>query len=261
MGHWYKQDGSPMHEVESLAGTMRPTTLRDARKYKLVPSVMSILSIIDKPGLTKWQIEQGIMAALTLGREDGEPDGLFLSRVYEDSRRQVINAGIIGDKVHDACEKHLSGKMIPTEFLPHALAVKDILDEYFPLITDWVTEKSFAHPFGFGGRVDLHSPSTGVIVDFKGKDFCPGESKKLDWEQHYQLGGYQLGLQLPLNWGMNIFFSRTHPGHAVGKVWRLEEMQYGQDVFLATFNLWKVLKKFDPSFVNLQNDSFQIQQR
>lgn len=237
-----------MHEVEALSGQMRPTTLRDARKHGLVPSVMTILSIIDKPGLVKWQIEQGILAALTLQREDDEPDGLFLTRVYHDSRKQVMDAADLGDKIHKACEKHMCGELVHPNFLPHAIAVRDVLDEYFPKITDWVTEKSFAHPLGFGGRVDLHSPSTGVVVDFKGKDFGPNDAKKLDWEQHYQLGGYQLGLQLPVNWGMNIFFSRTHPGYAVGKVWRPAEMEYGRDVFLSAFNLWKVLKKYEPRF-------------
>lgn len=247
MGHWYTQTGNPMHEIKALSGDLRPTTMRDARKYGLVPSVMTILSIIDKPGLVKWQINQGILSALTLGRIDGESDEEFLDRLYVDSKKQVMNAAAIGDKIHDACEKHLSGRPIDVEYLPHAIAVRDVLDEYFPKITDWITEKSFAHPLGFGGRVDLHSPSTGVVVDFKGKDFCPGDSKKLDWEQHYQLGGYQLGLQLPLNWGMNIFISRSHPGHAEGKVWRPAEMEYGREVFLATFNLWKTLKKFDPA--------------
>ena len=64
--HWYTRTGDSMHEVRALNGEMRPTNLRDARKYGLVPSVMTILGIIDKPGLTKWQIDQGILAALTL---------------------------------------------------------------------------------------------------------------------------------------------------------------------------------------------------
>ena len=240
MGHWYKHDGSPLHEITgTVTGKPRATHLGDARKLGLVPSVMTILSIIDKPGLTKWQVDQGILAALTLGRRKNEPDEEFLARLYEDSRRQVMAAADMGEKIHDACEKHLSGQMVDNEFLPHAIAVKDIIDEYFPKITDWKMEKSFAHPLGFGGRVDLHSPSTGVTIDFKGKDFAPGDEKRLAYEQHYQLGGYQLGLQIPLNWGMNIFFSRTVPGHAVGHVWNKDQMKYGQEVFLATFNLWK----------------------
>lgn len=248
MTHWYQHDGNPLHKIKALNGDLRNTTLRDARKLKLVPSVTSVLAIIDKPGLIRWQVNQGILAALTLGRKPGELDEDFLNRLYHDSRKQVMDAADEGEKIHDACEKHLTGKVVDTKYLPHAIAVRDKLDEYFPKIFDWISEKSFAHSLGFGGRVDLYSPSTGVVVDFKGKDISPTDSKVLAFEQHYQLGGYQLGLDLPINWGLNIFFSRSHPGYAEGFAWNREKMQHGRDVFLATFGLWKALKKYDPSF-------------
>lgn len=254
MSHWYKHDGSPMHQVQAFSGNMRATTLRDARKYHLVPSVMTVLSIIDKPGLIKWQVDQGILAALTLGRRKDESDEDFLIRLYKDSRQQFINAGIMGDKIHTACERHITGKQVDIEFLPHAIAVSDILQEQFPDVKDWVTEKSFAHPLGFGGRVDLHSPSTGIVIDFKGKDIDPENKKVLAFEQHYQLGGYQIGLNFPINWGMNIFISRTHPGYAVSHAWNKEKMQFGREVFLATFNLWKTMKKYDPRFARTEKD-------
>lgn len=249
MSHWYTHTGASMHEVTaSGTGKLRPTTMRDARKLNLVPSVMTILSIIDKPGLTKWQVDQGIMAALTLGRRRGETDVDFLQRLYQDSRRQALDAATIGEKIHNACEHHISGEMIDEEFLPHAIAVRDEVEKHFPHITDWITEKSFAHPLGFGGRVDLSSPSTGIVIDFKGKEFEPGDGKRLAYEQHYQLGGYQLGLEFPITHGMNIFFSRSYPGHAVSYTWSSDEMRFGREVFLATFNLWKTLKKFNPAF-------------
>jgi hypothetical protein len=246
--HWYQQDGTSLHQVKALNGELRNTTLRDARKLNLVPSVMTILSIIEKPGLIKWQVDQGILSALTLARKQKELDDDFLKRLYADSRQQFINAGIMGDKIHTACERYFTGKYVDPEFLPHAMAAMDVVKEHFPDIKDWVTEKSFAHPLGFGGRVDLHSPSTGITIDFKGKDFTPEDRKVLKFEQHYQLGGYQIGLGLPHNWGMNVFISRTYPGYAVGHVWDREKMQHGKDVFLAAFNLWKTMKKFEPRF-------------
>src|SRR5580765_9121589 len=117
MGHWYKHNGDPMHEMlGTVTGKMRPTTMRDARKIGLVPSVMTILSIIDKPGITKWQVDQGILAALTMRRRKNEPDEEFLARLYADSRQQVMDAAAMGEKIHDACEKHISGEMVDNEF-------------------------------------------------------------------------------------------------------------------------------------------------
>jgi hypothetical protein len=254
MGHWYDRTGSPLHQVKALNGEMRNTTLRDARKLSLVPSVTTILDILGKPGLVKWQVDQGIMAALTLGRQQNETDEDFLKRLYSDSRQQFINAGILGDRIHDGCEKHISGKSVDDEIFPYVASVKDLIDETFPQVTDWKTEISFAHPLGFGGRIDLHSPSTGIIVDFKTKDFTPENKKVLKFEQHYQLGGYQIGLDFPVSEGMNIFISRDCPGHAVCHVWDKEKMQEGREVFLATFNLWKTMKKFDPRFAITNND-------
>lgn len=254
MSHWYTHTGSALHYVKAAAGHMRATTLRDARKLNLVPSVMTILSIIEKVGLIKWQVDQGILAALTLGRNPDEKDEDFLKRLYTDSRKQVMDAADMGERIHDACEKHITGKPVDTKYLPHAIAVSDKIHENFPNIKDWVTERSFAHPLGFGGRVDLHSPSTGIVIDFKGKDFSPTEKKVLAFEQHYQLGGYQIGLGLPLNWGMNIFFSRNHPGHAEAYAWNIEKMQHGREVFLAAFNLWKTMKKYDPRFARTAED-------
>lgn len=249
MTHWYQHDGSPLHKVKALNGELRNTTLRDARKLNLVPSVTSILAILDKPGLIRWQVNQGILAALTLDRIPDESDEDFLNRLYHDSRKQVFDAMEEGERIHDACEKHLTGKKVDAKYLPHAIAVRDKLDYYFPKIYDWVAEQSFAHPLGFGGRVDLYSPSTGVVVDFKGKDISPTDNKALAFEQHYQLGGYQIGLDLPVNWGLNIFFSRSHPGYAEGFAWDKQKMQHGREVFLAAFELWKALKKYDPAFI------------
>ena len=70
-------DGVPLHTVLSAKGEPRPTTLRDARKLGLLPSVTNILSILSKPELTSWLQEQAVMAALTLPRIAGETEDAF----------------------------------------------------------------------------------------------------------------------------------------------------------------------------------------
>ena len=74
--HWYLPDRTPYHEVERADGSgLRPVTLRDARKSGAYPSVTNIISVLAKPGLDAWRVEQGILAALTLPRLDNEPSG------------------------------------------------------------------------------------------------------------------------------------------------------------------------------------------
>jgi hypothetical protein len=68
---------------------MRPTTLRDARKLGLLPSVTNVLGVINKPELVEWKMTQAVLAALTLPRRDGEDLGVFAKA----SRRRRAEPG------------------------------------------------------------------------------------------------------------------------------------------------------------------------
>jgi hypothetical protein len=269
MGHFYGRDGTPQYFVNG-----RDSTLRDARKFGWVPSVTEILQVIAKPALTDWKVAQGIMAALTLPKTPGESDEDYIARITQDSRQQAIDAANEGTRIHDACEQWFRDKVIVPGYERHVEGVRKVLAETFPHVDDWVAEESFAHPLGYGGKVDLHSKSTGIVVDFKGKDgdFTEtdkyGKQKKLAWDQHYQLAPYQVGLglcepnpshQLPNGFLMypvpnfvqcaNIFVSRTHPGAVKIHVWAADEIADGWSVFEASLQLWKRIKKYDAGWV------------
>ncbi|NDG03303.1 MAG: hypothetical protein EB119_08965, partial [Synechococcaceae bacterium WBB_34_004] len=84
-GHWYTENGESAHVVIGKNGNERNTTVADARKMGLLPSVTSVLGIMDKPQLTAWKIEQAIMSSLTLPKEDGETLEEYAKRVVKDS--------------------------------------------------------------------------------------------------------------------------------------------------------------------------------
>lgn len=247
--HWYDQNGKPCYEVLKADGkSMRGTTLADARKLALVPSVTTVLGVLAKPALETWKVRQGILAALTLPKLEDETEDAYLSRILSDSGQQAKDAADEGTRIHDAIERDFHGLVVEERYRPHVAGVRKHLTEIFPDVKDWVSEKSFCHPWGYGGKVDLHSPSTGIVVDFKGKDGDFTDGKKLAYDQHYQLAAYQAGL-CPLSNAVcaNVFFSRTHPGKASSHIWTVKDMYEGWQVFQATLNLWKALKKFDPS--------------
>lgn len=247
-GHWYLQCGTPFYTMKGANGNIRPVTLRDAKAKKAVPSVTTVLSVLAKPALVNWQVTQGIMAALTLPRVDGESESDLLARILADSREQAKAAAEEGTRVHDACECGFKGLPFPDRYRPHVAAVQAEVGRLFPGVTDWIAEASFAHVSGFGGKVDLHSPSTGIVIDYKGKDGDFSDGKKLAYDQHYQLAAYNRGLILPPSQCANIFFSRTHPGAVASHVWKREEIDAGWEVFAATLSTWKALKRFDPAF-------------
>src|SRR5579872_2300957 len=63
-GHWYTADGKPMHTIIGKNGKERATTLRDARKLNLFPSVTTILAVQDKPMLTQWLLNELLYATM-----------------------------------------------------------------------------------------------------------------------------------------------------------------------------------------------------
>src|SRR6516225_2089653 len=102
--HWYRRDGEPLHSVLSTKSEPRPTTLRDARKFGLLPSVTNVLGVINKPELVEWKMTQAVLAALTLPRVDGEELGVFARRVVEDAQSQVKGAAEFGSAFHAGAE-------------------------------------------------------------------------------------------------------------------------------------------------------------
>ena len=107
--HWYRQDGKPQYTVKAKDGTNRPTTLRDARKLDLVPSVTTILKVASKPGLEAWKLEQMLMSALTLPRAPGETEKELISRIEADSKETGKRAAERGTRIHESIEKWFSG--------------------------------------------------------------------------------------------------------------------------------------------------------
>lgn len=246
--HWYDQNGRPKYEVEMVKGGMRNTNLADARKLGLVPSVTTVLDVIHKDALVTWKVNQGILAALTLPRNEGEAESAYISRILTDSRQQAKDAADEGSRIHDAIERSFKGLVVEERYRKHVAGVHAELERIFPQVTDWIAEQSFCHEIGYGGKVDLHSPKWGIIVDHKGKDGDFTDGKKLAYDQHWQLAAYQKGLcPNSRERCANIFFSRTHPGIVTSHVWKPEEMAEGWQVFMGALNLWKAIKKFDPA--------------
>ena len=102
--HWYTRDGVPMYTVEAAKGGQRATTLRDARKLNLVPSVTTILNVAAKPALTNWLQQQVLLAALTLPRRPDEPEKEYIDRIISDSKEQGRSAADAGTDIHPSIQ-------------------------------------------------------------------------------------------------------------------------------------------------------------
>ena len=239
--HWYQQDGTPCYEVPNKSnGGMRATTLRDAKKLNLVPSVTTVLNILAKPGLEQWKQKQVLMSALTLPKIDGETLDEYAARVLQDGAEQAKQAAETGTRIHGSIECAIQGNSYPEVDIPYVGAA---LAEMRKLnVNGWAVEKSFARN-GYGGKVDLHSPE-GIVIDFKTKEFAPEiPADKLVWpEMSVQLSAYRLGLGMPSARCFNVIVSVNNPGLAVTYEWPEEKLKQAEAIFLATLKVWRLVK-------------------
>jgi len=243
--HWYDREGNPAYEVESKKGGKRATTLRDARVLNLVPSVTTVIGMADKPALTNWKIDQGILAALTLPRRSDEPESDWIKRVKQDSKEQAYKAAERGTAIHAAIQGHYEGKAPAPDYWPHVKGTMEAVKEHFGVQT-WWAEQSFAHEFGFGGKTDLSckSEELGIVVDFKSKEFS--EDAKLDtYDEHaMQLAAYAKGLKIEYPRGAICYVSVTVPGLARIIEVSTEDLSRGWESFQALLAFWKSKNRY-----------------
>jgi hypothetical protein len=167
-----------------------------------VPSVTTIIGQIRQVGLERWKSEQLLLAALTLPRYDNEAESDWLERVMADSRSTGKEAAERGTRMHGVLENFYRRKEIG--ILPlYAIEVDRTITAHFGA-QQWAAEASFAHPQGFGGKIDLNGSN--VIIDFKSK---VGDISKVKpyFEQIMQLAAYRVGLGMPDARCANVYFN------------------------------------------------------
>ena len=250
--HWYDLDGLPKYEIVGKNGKLRATTLRDAREHHYVPSVTTIMDVIAKPALTNWIVTTSIAHTPKCPQKPDESTEDWAKRVAAEAREETFKAADAGTAIHASVEALLLGDMdkINPDHQPHVQAVlKALQDAYGD--SAWISEKSFCHHSGFGGKVDLHCKATpdfpeGIVVDIKTKEFGPDDEVK-GWDNHcWQLAAYREGLKMPHAQCANLFVSRTHPGVVKLVSWDQLDLHRGWEAFKLMTKLWQNINKYNP---------------
>lgn len=240
--HWYTRDGLPRYTVTAKNGKERNTTLRDARTENLVPSVTTVLNVAAKPALMMWMQRQVLMAALTLPKIDNELEDEFIDRIIRDSKEQGKAAADAGTDIHAAVQGYYEGQVYPRH-QQHVLGCITALREHFGDAA-WISERSFGHSLGFGGKCDLYVKGSegfdGIVVDVKTKEFS--DPAKVDaYDEHLmQLAAYRVGLGVPFARCANIFVSRTVLGLSVVKEWDAKDLDRGWEMFCSLLKFWQL---------------------
>lgn len=259
--HWYTRLGEPAHRQPKADGKGdRATTIRDAAKLGLVPSVTTVLGILDKPALTDWRINQALKAADASPRDGGESLDYWMKRVKDQSYEQVTDAADLGSQIHKALENAVQGRDWDQAFAGHVGPVLAWFEEKGLTITA-CEQRVVDLDTGFAGTTDVLFTygAAGIgILDYKTKKTQPGKKVDAYMEHKCQLAAYSAAYYGHDRVGdvlaANLFISSTEPGrldvvkHDVGSL-----SEYW-DMFRHLCAVWRTAKGYDPRKVQPEGD-------
>ena len=249
--HWYHRDGTACHEVTAkTTGLPRPTTVADARKLGLVPSVTNILNMKAKPALNTWLQDNAIRAALTTPQNPGEPEDVWRSRIAEESERIGREAAEWGTLLHSHLETYLTtGAMTgPSEVLDYLRGAETWLRENVE--TAIQAEQSVVGDLGYAGRLDLYAvlkDGRRAVIDFKSQRLVGKRAPGFYKEWAMQLAAYGDCLREdgePLPSLISLIIPADAPGPAFPKEW--DNGVAALDAFHACFRLWCFDRDYTP---------------
>lgn len=256
-GHWYTAEAKPCHTVVGVNGKERSTTLRDARKMNLYPSVTTILKTLAAPQLTRWLVENAIIAAVTTERRDDEDETAFARRIAEEAGEVAGNAANFGTRFHSMMEDLLTGNPDP--------AVDDDLVAYLPFAIEWmesnvekvISAEQVIVGDGYAGTADLFCVThdgARVLFDFKTKSLNRGDDgewkvprKPYDSWCH-QLAAY--GEVLQADAVCNVIVNSHEPGAFYNLYHSEEARSHSWEVFQGVRDLWQLINKYSPETNN-----------
>jgi len=251
-GHWYSEKGESAHVIIGANGKERNTTVADARKLGLYPSVTSILSILDRPQLTNWKIEQSIMASLTLPKEENETLETYARRVVKDSKESTTKAAEHGTKMHTEMENILLGR---------AASSDETLAPYIKTFSEWA-EKNVEKTYwcekglvggGYAGRCDAYVKLRGIgdaIIDLKNRKVNPKYDPFYDTDCA-QLWAYRAASENPKCACMSVVLASNDATKLMTKVWDEDELYQAGIAFCAMQRVWAWVKGYTPPGMKL----------
>ena len=247
--HWYQADGEPMHSILSQKGEARPTTLRDARKLGLLPSVTNILGVINKPELVEWKMTQAVLAALTLPRRENEGEDEFARRVVEDAQSRVKTAVDFGSAFHAGAEQ--VAKTLEVDPAGPYAAWLNLHRDWFQancVRVVWTERVLVNTEFGYAGTADLlveHQQHGLTLVDYKTQGVKPGRTARAYSSWCLQLAAYRRAIGKPMAC-MNVIANSTEASALVEHVWSEQELGGAWECFQAALVIWRNEKSYDP---------------
>lgn len=253
-GHWYSFfDQRQVENVIGSKGDPVKPDLRHARKYQFAPGVTTILREAHKEQLVQYRERQVLLAALTLPRNQGEPEDDYVDRILKDAKEAAWKAAEKGSEIHGRIERDLTNQSNLVDSWVHEtrLALRSLTPE----LSAWTCERPVVHSFGFGTKSDLSGvcpiSQRAFVVDIKTKDGDVSDIR-LYPEHHQQLAATRAALaQQDARFDgatcAIVFVSRTQPQASL-VVAPDADIERGWRVFKALLHLWQQRNGYAPEW-------------
>jgi len=243
--HWYGHKGEERYDAD----------LRTARKEHLLPSVTTILKVLNKPGLQIWKENLiynamlGVSPSYSTKRElppFEETGSEIIARVKKQLKIEMGKSAEEGKRIHREIEQFFTG---PT---PDPTPIQAAMVKYCNnfSIMGLEAERSFGNlDLGYGGKIDLEAEVNGehAIIDWKTKE-TKGKregSIRLFDEVPMQLAACAQGIWEPKAKLYTVIVSRDEPGRIDPPVlWKDAEKRY--IAFHSAHVLWCSVKDYNP---------------
>jgi hypothetical protein len=269
-GHWYDAKGNPCHTQvcgPKAKNPTRPTTIRDARKLGLFPSVTSILGILAKPQLERWKFQQITNWCYNAEIKEGfahetDQDGYFTAAI-EGAFQQVQDAADAGSRIHAILEDVSNGKSYDKQeflLLPEfgevraELVIEPVVAFFEKHVKSVVgVERCLVNKqVGFAGMADLLIELNNgklACIDFKTRKTQPGKPCEPYDGQPMQIAAYA---KTAFPWahelsGCNLYISTTEPGRIADKWYDNSQIETEFKAFCHVAEVWKHVKGYDPT--------------
>jgi len=250
--HWYDRDGKAVFEVpKAKGGGTRPTTIADARKLGLYPSVTTVLSVLAKPQLVDWQLGQVAGKAYTNPPQDGESQEDYARRIISASQEQVGEAADLGTQIHAALEAHFKGEAVPDGYDAYVYPVSCLIEKEGITFREHELRLVNTND-GYAGTTDaVFTDSIGFngILDFKSRKTKPGQPCT-PWEtEPMQIAAYCVAKFGSIKYnttGANVYISTTEPGRVEIVTYSATQLEESWSAFQAALKLWQYLKGYRP---------------
>lgn len=230
--HWYDKDAKPMHTIVGKNGKDRNTTVRDARKLGLVPSVTTILGLMSDSGLEHWKRTEVCKAAFETSPSDTAAMGLkeYTAHIIALSGKKGREAREFGTEIHLVIEHYLKTQErmdyfenIINRFI---IPIYDFLDAADLKGTSEGAKVFELNGLKYAGTIDYYDDE--CIKDYKTQSTKDGKFTIYP-KWLYQLSGYNVHLKRKT--AKIIMISSTEPGLIKEHVYSWEDMKRGQVVF------------------------------